>query len=739
MNAELPTDTLARQKLVDLAKKRYTLSKNFFSPKHEIWVRCYKIYRALADAVDDPDEENIFIPYAFGMVEDIVARLTEPVLQKMVIKPQARSMRFAKAARNFYALIKTYRSTSRFQLDFTDSKRQEVISGNAWEKDEWASEYIQGAEWKNTIVMKVVTKIVEVMGRFMPMPLQIKYKKLVEAPKLYAKSIGYRVRYPSVFLVWPEPCVKHVEDMHWLIEEEESVALDDLRAQQYKDADSQTHSVYDLSEIDHDYSKHEPGSIRPIFSDKSPYHEEISDVLGARYGDSTAKNSMQGRDTSDMDKVHLLHIHEPGRRFTIANGRYLVLYIEKPFHRPRIPFRLRRYTPDPENFYGLGAIEPTEDLFLSLNDIHRLCMRSWTRVIGGMVAYHADSVPFPDDWKPKPSGTRVRIEPGVSPNVHNAIATIQQQNPTTDMIVQESNLKGLLERVISVADLSPGAEGTKQYHETATGLLEIQNQLAKRFAVMRRAQLANDVSQCQVIYELCMQFMFEPMVAKDVDSGGKTLYPKFTRDDIWTDGEGFDFLIEEDPSFGDDVVQRNHLRFMLKDGIEYETFRMNSKDPEMLKLKVSDIMQRLIEASGWTFNAELLAPVGGLLTPDVELNMMLEEQPVQPNPKENLIGHAIDHMVQMMSPKIVQGAAAGQVSPESLAMLKLHIQDTMRMAQAIMQNPEVAAQSRMQEAMKAAGMAGGPAEGMPNAPQIMQPQGVGAGGRPGMVNNGGQE
>jgi len=738
LNAELPTDPKKRQEIVDLAKKRYNLSKEYFSPKHEIWVRCYKIYRALADAVDDPDEENMFIPYAYGMVEDIVARLTEPVLQKMSIKPQARSLRFAKAARNFYALVKTYRSTSRFQLDFTDSKRQEVVAGNAWEKDEWASEYIEGAEWKNTMVTEVVTKVVEVLGKLMPMPLKVQYKKLVEVAKLYAKSIGYRVRYPSVFLVWPEPGVKRVDDMHWLCEEEESVALDDLRSQKYKDANKQMKNVYDLSEIDKDYGKHEPGSISPNFSDTSSYHAEVSDVLGARAGDSQATKAARGDLKSDMDKVHLLHVYEPGRRFTIANGKYLVLYIEKPFHRPRIPFRLRCYTPDPENLYGLGAIEPTEDLFLGLNDIHRLCMRSWTRVIGGMVAYHTDSVPFPDDWKPKPGGTRVRIDPGVSPNIHNAIAQIAQANPTNDMIAHESNMKGLLERVISVADLSPGVEGTKQYHETATGLLEIQNQLAKRFAVMRRAQLANDVSQCQAMYDMCMQFMFEPMVAKEMDSGGKTLYPKFTRDDIWTDGEGFDFLIEEDPSFGDNVVQRNQLMVLMELAMKYETFRMNSKDPEMLKFKVSEVMQRVVEAFGWTFNAELMTPVGDILTPDAELNMMLDGQPVKPNPKENLIGHAIDHMVQMMSPKIVQGAASGQITPESLAMLKLHIQDTMRMAQAMMQNVEGAAQMRMQEAMKAAGLAGGPAEGMPDSPQIMGPQGTGPGGRPGMVNNGGQ-
>lgn len=734
MDATIPKDPAKRKELVDLAKKRYQLSKDFFSPKHEIWVRCYKIYRALADAVDDPDEENMFIPYAFGMIEDILARLTEPLLQKLPIKPQARSIRFATAARNFYALVKTYLSTSRYQLEFTNSNRQKVITGNRWEKDEWASEYAEGLEWKNTTVTEMVQTIGRVLGKIIPMKVQVTYKKLVEVSKLYAKSVGYRVRFPSVFLIWPEPGYTRVDDMHWLVEEEESVALDDLRAQVYIGADKVKHNVYDLSEIDNDYKKHEPGSITPEFSDKSTYHTDISDVLGSRNIQSTSKNSAQGRDVSDMDKVHLLHVHEPGRRFTIANGKYLVLYVDKPFHRPRIPFRLDVYTPDPENLFGIGAIEPTEDLFLELNDIHRLSMRSWVRMINGIVAYHNGAVPFPDDWKGK-AGGRIRIDPGVSPNVHNAIASIQQNDPTGSMLTHESNTKGLLERIISIADMSPGVEGTKQYHETLGGLFEIQNQLAKRFAVMRRAQLACYIDQFQTIYDFCMQFMFDAQPAKMVDTDGKTLYPKFSRDDIWTAGEGFDFLIEEDPSFGDNAVQRNQLMVLLEIAMKYETFRMNSKDTEMLKMRISDIMKRVVEAFGWTFNAELLGHPDSIMTPESELQMILNGQEVHPNPKENLLGHIVDHMVQMNSPKIQQGAAAGQITPEMLARLKMHIDETGTMAQAVMENPQGAAQARVQEVMRSQAMVGGPEGGMPRQEAIMR-AGTGPGGRPGPIQGG---
>ena len=736
MNAELPKDPKARVELVNLAKKRYNLSKDFFSPKHEIWVRCYKIYRALADAVDDDTEENLFIPYAYGMIEDIVSRVTEPLLQKMPVRPQARSQRFVTAAKNFFSLVKTYIATSRYQLEFTSSKREEVITGNGWEKDEWASEYVDGMEWKQNPASKLVKSTAKFLDKVIPMDVMAKFHEWLEVPKKYAKSVGYRTRFPSVFLVWPEPMIKRVEDMHWLIEEEESVALSDLRQQVYKDAAGNVKNVYDLSEIDARYKNRPPGSIKPMFDSSSPYHKEVSDILGARSIDSAATNSMQNRDVSDMDKVHLLHIHEPGRRFTIANGRYLVLYIDKPFHRPRIPFRLRGYTPDPENLYSLGAIEPCEDLFLELNDIHRLSMRAWVRIINGLVAYHKGAVPFPDDWKSR-AGGRVRIDPGVSPNIHNAIASIPLQDPTQSMLANESNSKGLLERVTSIADLSPGVDGTKQYHDTATGLLEIQNQLAKRFATMRRAQVACYQAQMEAMYDLCMQFMFEPSPVKVVDTDGSTLYPKFTRDDIWTDGEGFDFIIEEDPSFGDNVVQRNQLLVFLDTAIKYETFRMNSKDPTLLKFKVSEIMRKLVEAFGWTFNAELLGPADGVLTPDAEWAMMQNGQEVRPNPDENLIGHAIDHIMQMMSPQVTQGSAAGQVSPEALATLQMHIQETLAMASTILKDPRAAAQAKMLMAMQGAAQAGGPAEGMPAPVGAPAPQvGTGAGGQPGMVRGG---
>ncbi len=681
-----------RQEIISLQKKRYSLSKEYFQPKHEVWVRCYKIYRALADTVDDPDEINLFIPLAFGIIEDIVARLTEPILQKFPIKPVAKSLMHTKAGENFLNLVKTYFSTSQYQIDLINSERQRIITGNTWEKDEWASEWVKGTTWEKRFFSKVVESVQEVLGKIIPIPVETKFQKWVEVPKLYPKYLGYRTRFLSVFLVWPEPNVKNVSDMHWIIEEEKSVALDDLRKQKYTDENGQLRNVYDLSEIDKYYGEHKQGAIQPQFDDGSPYYDEIVSKLGNR--------NLQGNPKEDMDRVHLLHISEPDKLITIANGKWIIKYIENPWHKPMIPYRLKIYTQDPENLYGIGAIEPNEHLFYELNDIHRLSMRSWIRIIQGLIVYHKDAVPFADDWKPR-AGGRVRIDPGISPNIHQVIANIPLKDPSQEMILHESNIRGIIERVISIADLSPGTSGTKQYHKTASGLIEIQNSLAKRFAIMRRIQLSSYLLQLQRIYDMCMQFMFEPLQIK-AETDGKTIYPKVTRDDIWAGEEGFDFVIQEDPSFGDNVVQRNQLMVLLEILINYETFRMKTGDKDLLKVRISEVIKRLIEAFGWTYSAELLEPSDNALTPDMELEMILNGMPVKPNPKENLIAHLIDHMVQLMSPRIQEGSASGQIKPEQLALLKTHIDETAQMITSIMQNPAAVANMRMQEVMQVA-------------------------------------
>lgn len=721
MEVVLPESENERLELVNLVKRRYRMSSSFFKGKFEIWTRCYKIYRALADYKDDSDEPNLFIPYAFGIVEDIVARMTEPIFQKLPIRPRPKRRWHEKQAKSFYNMCRSYFSSRRYQAEKTESVREKIITGNAWEIDEYANEYVKGRKWKMGVASQMINGFHSIVGKFIDLPSKVKYDRLAEVPHLYPKRVGYQTRFPSVFRCLPEPRIKRVEDMHWFVYEEEEVALDDLKKQMYKHPETkQMLPVYDLTELETAIGAHEPGGIKPQFDERNTYADQIGDILAGRSGEHS------GTKEQDMDKVHLLHCYEPTRIITIAQGRYVIRVIKDPFHYPRIPARLDIYTPDKENLYGLGALEPVEDLFYELNDIHRLSMRSWIRIIQGMLLYHEDAIPHMDDFKPG-AGNKIRVSREVAPNIAQAIMEVQQGDPTSSMITQESNIKGLLERIISLADLSPGVEGTKQYHKTATGLLEIQTALAKRFAMMRRTQMGNYQDQMAFMYSLYDQFMFDKLPFTEYRDDSQTSTVDYTRDNIYTDGEGFDYMVEEDPSFGDNVVQRNQLMILLELAMKYETFRVNSKDPTMLKLDVAEFMRRVIEAFGWTYPGNVLKPPEGTLTPEAELEMIMAGISVRPNPKENLSNHLVDHLLQKISPRMVEGFQKGAISPEVMAALDAHIDETLMLLTQLLANPMAAAQAKMKGMFEDAAVTGGPSEGMAPAPPIMTPK-VGVGG-----------
>lgn len=716
----IPTDPKEREKLVELTIKRAKMSAEYVRPWHEKWVRYYKIYRALADAAEDPDEPNIFIPYAFGIIEDIVSKITEPILQlKPPCRVQARRKGHEKAAENFSAVAREYYSGTEFQLDYTEANREKAITGNAWDKDGWANEWREGKRWAKVKKQGLLGSITSFVGKIIPMgDSSFQYMGYSEVKQRYPHRVGFNTTFPSVFDIYPEPNVKKVKDMHWLIEQERTVALEDLQSQFYTDSTTgQRTPVYDLTELLKDTGNHDPGAITPINGDSffsKDFGKEAKDTLSGR---TTTETTPQ----QDMDRVHLIHVWEKNRVFTIAQGKYLIRVREFPFHVPRIPFRLRMYTADKQSLYGIGAVEPAEDLFYEFNDIHNLSMSNWIRIINKMVAVHMDAVPFPDDFKPR-AGGKVRIK--TSTRVQDAIASIDQSDVTPSMLMNESNTKGLIERVLSVADFSPGTEGTKQTHKTMGGLMEIQQNLAQRFTTTRRLELAAFQDQMWFMERLFSQFQFDPIPISVSDPSGVTSTIEINLEDIWTDGEGFNYILEHDPSYGDEAIFRNQMMVLLDLSIKYESFRLSVGDSKMLRANVSEIMRKLFRSFGWYDTSEMLKAPDGTVTPDAEFEMMLQGIPVQPNPQEDLIGHLVDHVMQQNSPKLAEMVQSGKVKPETVFLLKAHTEATMMLIQQITANPLAAGQSKMAAALKDRSLAGAPPGGMPPQTQTNVPEAV---------------
>src|SRR3990167_7916028 len=146
----IPVDQQEIKNMLDLAQRRYTRASQNAEPWMQQAVRFLKIYRQMQDAVHDSDEPNTFLPYAFGLVEQIVYKMSEPVL-KMVppcrVLPKKfghdqQAFKFEQKARNFY-------TSSEYQLNYINSCSEQVILGSAWEMDSWHQEYSSGRRWVN--------------------------------------------------------------------------------------------------------------------------------------------------------------------------------------------------------------------------------------------------------------------------------------------------------------------------------------------------------------------------------------------------------------------------------------------------------------------------------------------------------------------------------------------------------------------------------------------------------------
>lgn len=677
--AQIKADPAMMARMVEIGTKRYSVSSDYMRNYHDKWLRFFKLYRNIVDVVDDSDEPNTSVVYAYALVEDLVSKISEPLLQmKPPCRVTARRAQHEKAAERFSAMCSAYFRVSDYQLGYTQSVREEIITGNAWEKDCWFNEYDKGRRWAKVAASKL-TEIKSFLGKIIGMQ-ETPYTDVQEVPANIPRRIGYGTEFPSLFRVWPEPNVAKVENMLWLNEEVPSAALSDLEGRMTLDpATKKQIPFFDFSEIRRDYK--DRGTIMP--EPMSRQSSNAEDELRLKTGDQPAKDKPINF-ADDIDRVSLMWCWERDRVFVIANGRYLVAYMESPFQKPRIPFRLRCYTPQKDFLFGLGALEPVENQLNELNDIHKMSMRNWVRIINRMVAYNEEAIPFEDDFTPSALG-RVRVRPPQGQTVGEQIVPIHHDDVTPSMLAQESNIKGIIERALSVPDYSAGTEGTKQTHKTFGGLMEISKNVAERITTVRRMHLACYQAQMSAMEALSSQFMMDKQPFTVYGPDGSTALEEFDLWDIYTEGAGFDYLIEYDPSFGDDQVRRNQLLAVQQQAMSYIAFCRQMGMNDAAVPDIEEIERRIFQIFGWSDTSLIMKRPNGVMSPDEELKMMMSGQPVPPNPKENVVDHIANHeaQVQMLTPLVL----SGKVPEKALFLLKAHLAGTRQMAVQLVANP----------------------------------------------------
>lgn len=693
--------------LLDLNKRRYMRGSNNIQPWFQNAVRFWKIYRAMQDTLEDTDEPNTFLPYAFGIVEKIVYKMSEPIL-KMMPPCRALPKRIGQdeQARKFEQIARNYYSGSAYQLGYISSCREEAIVGSAWEIDQWYQDYLPAKRWVKQKKQAPMPAIRSMAGKVLPLNnAKYEYEEEVEVPYLFPQRIGYGIEFPSFFDIIPEdPGLKRLSDQHWIMHDIRSIAISDLQKQMITDpVTGQKRPVYDLKQLLDEAGEHRPGGIFPQRAWQNyDYGKEARDVVNA------TQNNQNDQAFNDVDRVWLLTIYEPDRIVSIAQGRYVVRDIRDPWQKPRLPFRLRTYTSDPQFLYGIGALQPIEDMIYELNDIHNLSMANWIRIINKMIVYNEGAIPYKDDFKPSALG-RIRVKNNV--DVRAAIMEVPHTDPAPSMLTMESNSKGIIEQAISVADFSPGVQGTKQTHKTARGLIQIEQNLQTVFTILQRQQLANAQGQMDSMEMFLSQFQFDKAPYRIYRDDGTTALSEFSKEDIDTQGLGFDYVIEVDPSFGDDMIRANLLLSLFRQALEYEQWRKGAGMPDAKQMRIDYIMQAILPKFGFSDTSKIFSLPNNIKDPSQELELIARGIPVTVQPGEDMIGHLMQHMKDLANPALMDAIKAGKAQPKTLIWLQAHAEQTKAAIGTTLSDPLFAVQKQAQgiaAAMPKQGMNGAP-------------------------------
>lgn len=676
-----------RSEIAKDARLKFTISRDYYSDKFALFQRLYKEYRAMRDDADNDNDWSIKIALGFGLVENIVARIVPANMGKLSVEIKPKRDDHARKAINYSNMCRTFFGSPDHRIEYTDSVREEVICGTGWEVDEWVAEYSDGFRWVTTKMEEFANMEIPLVSSVAKMARKLAFKGYKLAKHKFPVKVGYNTRFPSIFSIFPQRGIVKVADLKYFTEEVDYKAIEDLRKARYVDDDGTDVPVYDLSEIEAILKdgKHISPSFPESENDLQKFREELEGTS------DTKSNSAE----DGIDAVHLLILRTEREQIVIANGIYVIQHVKDLYHKPGLKIRARYYTPNRQSIYGIGALEPVIDSLNEFSDVHSLSMQDWFRSVNQMVAYDEAAFPYPEDFDSR-AGGRVRAAQGV--DLSRAIMPMVKRDNVGSMITAQSGIQGLIENIVSVAEMTPGPMGTRPYHDTSSGLLAIQTQLGRRFALMATMAQANQMKQMDEMYWIYEQFMFDELPFKKFDAGIGAV--NYKREDIDTDGEGFMYVASDDPSFGDTQVQRNQALVLMGQALAYA--QAQKLNPEWDKINGGEYMKFVNETFGKGESTKMLIPADGSTDPDQEYELMLQGVPVQTHPKENKSWHLIKHMIQKQMMETGQNS-----NPAVMAVLIQHIDQTRNEIMDVANNPEAyAAQFAQEEAMKAQGQSG---------------------------------
>lgn len=317
--------------------------------KWQIW---YKLYRSYAEKRDTGDKRaNLFIPYVYSIVETVVPRLiatvfsSRPYIGVLPVKEEA-----IENAKDMENLI-DYQLTQKIGIIgvATSWFKEALIYGTSILKVGW--EYEEDEVWVD--------------------------EPLIE---LFGFPVGSR-RVKKVQPVKDDPLVEHIDLWDFYI---------DPRAKDIDEADYCIHKVF--RDVRYLKRMEEQGLYKNIDEVVKVNKEGAGSWYEEGVGTTAFETGMNSRlgliGMQSIDKpsskIEILEYWTDDRVIAVANRSVVIRNDENPYHHRKKPFVRLVDVLVPHEFYGIGEIEPIEDLQYELNSLRNQRMDNINILINRM-------------------------------------------------------------------------------------------------------------------------------------------------------------------------------------------------------------------------------------------------------------------------------------------------------------------------------------------------------------------
>lgn len=316
------------------------------------WQTWYKLYRSYAEKRDTGDKRaNLFIPYVYSIVETVVPRLiatvfsSRPYIGVLPVKEEA-----IENAKDMENLI-DYQLTQKIGIIgvATSWFKEALIYGTSILKVGW--EYEEDEVWVDEPLMEI-----------------------------FGFPIGSR-RVKKVQPVKDDPLVEHIDLWDFYI---------DPRAKDIDEADYCIHKVFrDVSYLkrmeEQGIYKNIDEVVKVSKEGAGSWYEEGVGTTAFETGMNTRLGliGMQSID-KPSSKIEILEYWTDDRVIAVANRSVVIRNDENPYHHRKKPFVRLVDVLVPHEFYGIGEIEPIEDLQYELNSLRNQRMDNINILINRM-------------------------------------------------------------------------------------------------------------------------------------------------------------------------------------------------------------------------------------------------------------------------------------------------------------------------------------------------------------------